>query len=220
MVIGIFDSGRGGVSVLKGLSRSLKKNVRFIYRDDPEYFPYGNKSPELITQRAIYNVERLKQQKAEMVVVACHTASCVAADKIREYFGGSIKMFDMVQATRRLIKPELFPLSFLATEATIRSNCYQRLYGSQDVIFQPVGALVKAIERSASPEEILDQLRQLINENSPDKPRSIVLACTHLSLPEVHIEQMIRRILNQKIRVIDPVKGVVNDVVAVLASHY
>ena len=77
--IGIFDSGIGGLTVLKQL-RALMPNERLIYFGDTARIPYGTKSRKLIQRYALEDAEFLLKHKVKMIVVACNTASALAID--------------------------------------------------------------------------------------------------------------------------------------------
>jgi len=83
--VGIFDSGIGGLSVLKDI-RSLLPNEELIYIADSAFAPYGNKPLEFIRQRCHDLTQFLLEQNAKAIVVACNTATAAAVDRLRQQF--------------------------------------------------------------------------------------------------------------------------------------
>ena len=85
ILIGIFDSGVGGLSVLKEVIRQLP-DEKFIYIADSAFTPYGEKTAEEIIERCHLLVEKLIGQGADIIVVACNTATAIAVNSLREHF--------------------------------------------------------------------------------------------------------------------------------------
>ena len=83
--IGVFDSGEGGLSVLKEITRLLPES-EYVYYSDNAYCPYGEKSPEYIQDRARAITERLLKEGADVIVVACNTATAAAISVLRSEY--------------------------------------------------------------------------------------------------------------------------------------
>ena len=83
--IGLFDSGVGGLSVLKELMKRLP-NEEFIYLGDTKNFPYGNKSTEIIVELARKNIEFLINKNVKIIIIACGTATSQALDIVKDEY--------------------------------------------------------------------------------------------------------------------------------------
>ena len=84
-VIGVFDSGVGGLKILQGMRGSVK-NTNFFYVFDRSGAPYGNKNEKTILKRACQITEMLIEKKASIVVIACNTATAIAIDHLRKNY--------------------------------------------------------------------------------------------------------------------------------------
>ena len=175
--IGIFDSGMGGISVLAEAMKVLN-NESFIYFGDNLYAPYGTKSSEKIYDRAKYIVDFLIQKNVKAILIACNTASSVAAERMRNEY--DLPIIAMEPA----LKPAAleFPgkdIAVLATELTLRLEKFKRLmnkYGSNAI---PIACpkIVEYVESSNQDEDkLIEYLKSLIENN---KYSAIVLGCTH-----------------------------------------
>lgn len=189
--IGVFDSGMGGISVLAKAIEFLPRE-RFIYFGDNEYAPYGAKSNELILKRSERIIERFIQQGCKAVVIACNTATSVAAAHLRTY--SPIPIIGMEPA----LKPaaERHPegtITVLATAVTLRLQKFQRLmsrYGQHTV---PISCpcLVEYVEHGETDLSLVENyLRQRLSICDPQAPSAIVLGCTHFYFVKALIAQM------------------------------
>lgn len=175
--IGIFDSGMGGISVLAEALKVLK-NESFVYFGDNLYAPYGTKPSDKIYERANYIVNFLIQKNVKAILIACNTASSVAAEKIR------MEYHLPIVAMEPALKPAAleFPgkdIAVLATELTLKLEKFKRLmnkYGSNAV---PIACpkIVEYVESLDQDEDkLIEYLKSLIDKN---KYSAIVLGCTH-----------------------------------------
>ena len=122
--IGVFDSGVGGITVLKEIRKELQ-NEDIIYLGDTENFPYGNKTKEEIIKFAEENVKKLLKYNVKIIVIACGTATSQAIEKLREEF--SIPIIGIIEPTVNYIKQKKYKeIGVIATEGTIRSGAWER----------------------------------------------------------------------------------------------
>ena len=184
-LIGMFDSGIGGLSVLQEARLLLPKNA-FVYLADQEYGPYGDRSLDEVRRRANVIVERLLTEGATMAVIACHTASAAALHSLRR---------DHPQLPIVGIEPAVKPaaertatrtVGVLATTATFQGELFasvvSRYAEDTRVIARPCPGLADLIE-SGSDEALLR--RELAKHLEPFRDQNvdqIVLGCTHYSL--------------------------------------
>ena len=122
--IGVFDSGIGGLTVLKHLRR-LMPNERFLYLGDTARVPYGNKSRETITMYAQQCAGFLMSKNVKLIVVACNTVSANALDEVQE--DSSVPVVGMIAPAARgaLQQSNTGKIGIIGTRATIGSNAYQ-----------------------------------------------------------------------------------------------
>jgi glutamate racemase len=192
--IGVFDSGIGGVSVLKHL-RQLLPHEDLLYCADSKHAPYGNKSPEFIRERSHALTRFLIGQGAKAIVVACNTATAGAIASLREHF--SLPIIGMEPA----VKPAAAAskngvIGVLATIGTLKSAQFAALlesYGRNvQVVTQACPGLVECVERgeldSDATGELVAQYLQPLLAAGAD---TIVLGCTHYPfLRQVIVQQL------------------------------
>lgn len=202
MPIGIFDSGVGGISVLKHI-HTLLPNEHLMYMADSKYAPYGNKTANEITQRCLILCDYLLQKNVKAIVVACNTATAAAIDKLRETF--EIPIIGMEPA----VKPAAAAskngiIGVLATVGTLKSAQFAALleaYGRDvKVVTQACAGLVGCIERGEIDTPATEALiRMYTAPLLAEGADTIVLGCTHYPL----VKHVIQEIVGDKITLID-----------------
>ena len=216
--IGIFDSGAGGLSVLKEIRKALPSG-HFIYYADNANCPYGEKSAEFIQERARAITRLLLDRGAQAVVVACNTATGAAIADLRARF--DIPFIGMEPA----VKPAALGtrsgvIGVLATAGTLKASKYLNTKGKyqDDVrIEEHVGeGFVQLVERGEldGPEverTVRASLQPLLDAGAD----TIVLGCTHYPF----LQPVIERIAGPGVRVIDPAPAVARQLVKVLSEH-
>lgn len=123
--IGLFDSGVGGLTVLKALQQELPYES-FIYFGDTARLPYGEKSSETIQRYSIDNAHFLLKQQIKMLIIACNTASAHALDILRDNFSIPIVGVVIPGAKAAVEASSSGRIGILGTRATICSGCYER----------------------------------------------------------------------------------------------
>src|ERR1700735_3454775 len=123
--IGVFDSGFGGLTVLKALLR-LIPNADYIYFGDTARLPYGSKSAETVARYAGGGSHYLEQQGAQALVIACNTATALAMDKITQ--AASVPVVGVIEpgTDRAAAESENKKVVVIGTEATVSSHAYLR----------------------------------------------------------------------------------------------
>lgn len=180
--IGVFDSGLGGISVLKRLT-DLLPHERFVFYGDSAHAPYGDKDPEWVLRRSRLITEALMGQGAKAIVIACNTATSVAAAALRAEHPD----FPIVG-----IEPALKPATefahherilVMATDITIRLDKFHRLarqYGSHsDLITVPCKGLADLIETGKLDGREMRDLLEGYLAPYRGQVSSVVLGCTH-----------------------------------------
>lgn len=201
--IGVFDSGVGGLSVLRRIRADLPHEA-FVYVADSGHAPYGNKADEFITRRAFIITKFLLDQGAKAVVVACNTATAAAITRLRERFdipiiGVEPALKPAVAATRSGV------VGVLATGNTVRSDKFAALldqHGHQArVIVQPCPGLADCVENGElsgpQPQALLEKFLAPLLEQGAD---TLVLGCTHYPF----LAPLIQCLVHQDTVILDP----------------
>lgn len=202
-MVGVYDSGIGGLSVWKEL-RALMPRQDYVYVADSAHCPYGEKSPEYITGRACAVTDFLIGRGAEAVVVACNTATAAAISYLRGHF--SIPFVGMEPAVKpAALASRTGVVGVLATANTFKGSLYRDTvlkYASGVRIIEKVGwGLVEAVERGKVPSDLIDRYVAEMTEEGADV---IVLGCTHYPF----LQQEIARAAGPSVRIINPAPAV------------
>lgn len=192
--IGVFDSGVGGISVLKHIRAALP-NENLLYVADSKFAPYGNKTPEFIRERADAIAQFLIKKGAKALVVACNTATAAAAECLRGHYAiPIIAMEPAVKPAAQATKTGV--IGVLATSGTLQSAQFAALlehYGQHvQVVTQACHGLVERIEHGdlagAETEALLAKYLNPLLEAHAD---TIVLGCTHYPFVRPLIENLV-----------------------------
>lgn len=177
-LIGIFDSGLGGISVLEQLRR-VAPACDFLYVADHEFCPYGRRPPQQILSRAVLIAKFLQRSGAEKIVIACNTAS-VFAREIR--FVTKLPVLDVITPTcNAVIRNNFQKVALLATCVTIQSGEYQQKLkgcGVETVCFD-CSALVPLVENGATGEQHLRTVADCLHSLPDSHAEAVILGCTH-----------------------------------------
>jgi len=201
--VGVFDSGVGGLSVLRRIRADLPHEM-LLYVADSGHAPYGNKPNEFIARRSVAITEFLLEQDAKAIVVACNTATAAAIARLRERFGVPIIGIEpaikpAVAATRSGV------VGILATGNTVRSDKFAALLDQHGhrarVMVQPCPGLADCVERGElsgpRPRALLEQFLEPLLEQGVD---TLVLGCTHYPF----LIPLIQRLAGPDVAVLDP----------------
>ncbi len=207
--IGVFDSGVGGLSVLKSLLEKFP-NEQFIYLGDTARLPYGTKNPESVIRYAKQACAFLSRMQVKSIVIACHTASTCAIPTLREHFPHLV-IEGMVEASSKRaaeVVQEGAVLIF-GTEATVNSQRYdtaiRAINPKLSVVSQACGLLVTLAEENwitgEVPEKIVSHYFDLVSKRHPGEViQALILACTHFPV----LFETIRKVLPDSVELIDP----------------
>jgi len=201
--IGIFDSGVGGLTVLKALLQVLPGEQLF-YLGDTARVPYGTKSPGTVLRYAQEAAEFLVQQRVKMLVVACNTASAVAVDVLEQRF--SLPVVGVIEpgARKAAFVTKNRRVGVIGTEGTIRSGAYSRAICAVDAEIEVFSAacplFVPLVEEGWAEHKVAtlaarEYLAPLIAQNID----TLVLGCTHYPL----LKKTLQRILGPQVQLID-----------------
>lgn len=187
--IGVFDSGVGGLTVLKALEAALP-HERFIYLGDTARLPYGTKSAGTVQRYAVQAAHALVERGVKALVIACNTASAVALDALRDAYR-PLPVFGVVDpgADAACRASRNGRIAVIATESTVRGGAYQRAILSRRpharVLARPCPLLVSLAEEGwisgDVPERVVDAyLGAWLHEDS--HPDCLLLGCTHFPI--------------------------------------
>jgi glutamate racemase len=201
--IGVFDSGVGGLSVLKAI-RALLPHEHLVYVADSAHVPYGNKSPEYIQQRSLTLTKFLiEQHHAKAIVVACNTATAAAVSLLRANF--SVPIVGMEPAVKPAVAASNNKIiGVLATEGTLKSAQFaallERFAANVTVITQPCHGLVEKVEQgdvsAIATRELVARYALPLVERGAD---TLILGCTHYPF----LRELIADVVGKNITLID-----------------
>jgi len=208
-MIGIFDSGAGGLSVWKELVK-IMPSEDYYYISDAAFCPYGPKSKEMISKRASAISEFLIERKAEIIVVACNTATAAAIEDLRQKFDiPFVGMEPAVKPAAAMTKTGV--IGVLATQGTFKGSLYlatsEKYARKKEVkIVEQVGeGLVELVESGKVDTPETEQLvRKYIDPMIAAGADCVVLGCTHYPF----LEKVIRRIAPENLNVINPAPAI------------
>lgn len=192
--IGVFDSGYGGLTILKSIREQLPQ-YDYLYLGDNARAPYGSRSFELVYEFTLQAVRRLFELGCHLVILACNTASAKALRSIQQndlpYLDPSRRVLGVIRPTVEVIGniTRNGHIGILATPGTIKSESYnielQKFYPSVHVTGQACPLWVPLIENNEHNEEGADYfVRKYLNQLLEKDPEidTIILGCTHYPL--------------------------------------
>lgn len=215
-MIGLFDSGVGGLSVLKELRR-VAPDADILYFGDIAHAPYGPKSTEELVVLTLQAMTRLHERGVTQFVAACNSISVSVIQPIVSMFGGTPgHIIEMVGPTAgQVAKMDHGNVMVIATEATVRSGLYERTFRSLSipVSMLAVPELAFAIEQGASREDFESILRPVVASCRDQNIDTLVLGCTHYPLVGDVITQCVQAGTGRAINVFDPAAAVAREAV-------
>jgi glutamate racemase len=211
--IGVFDSGFGGLTVLRELLRVLP-GVDYLYFGDTARLPYGSKSAHTVAKYAISSTHFLQNQGAEMLVIACNTATALALDEIR--VASSVPVIGVVEpgAQRAAEVSKARKAAVIATEATIASHAYFMALADRGIAAAEKACplLVPLIEEGWVEHPVTEQVAHIyIDEIFQDGARGadvLLLGCTHYPL----IRPLLHRVAPPEVQIVDSAESTAAEV--------
>ena len=201
--IGVFDSGFGGLTVLRALLPRIP-GAHYIYVGDTARLPYGAKSKETIARYAVESARFLEERGAEFLVIACNTASALALDEIRSAVKvpvvgviepGARAAFHALGSRFSTAPPEPDVL-VLATDATVQSHAYRKECDALGLRATEVACplLVPRVEEGWVDHNVTREVLRIYLEGAlrQSSPQAVLLGCTHYPLIAPEIERALR----------------------------
>ncbi len=201
--IGIFDSGIGGLTVVRQINRVLP-NESLVYLGDTARVPYGSKSPSTVVRFACEDTQFLVQQNVKAVVVACNTASAWALPTLERKFNLPVFGVIIPGACAALEKSKNQRIGIIGTSATIRSQAYSKAIlarcDSAQVFARACPLLVPLVEEAWMDHPVTTRvLREYLRPLLKNRIDTLVLGCTHYPL----LKEAIRKVTHGKIALVD-----------------
>lgn len=243
-MVGIFDSGVGGLSVFREILKRLPEES-YIYYSDNAHCPYGEKSQEYVTERARRITEHLIQEGAEIIVVACNTATAAAIAALRKEYSdkSSPEVKERVSSLSSgrqdhimfigmepAVKPAVLNtrsgvIGVLATAGTLKGSKYinnRELYSNDVKIVEHVGqGFVELVESGRTCGEEAEMIvRESVKPLLDAGADTIVLGCTHYPFLKEAIEKAAHAIApHRRITIMDPAPAVARHLVEIMQKE-
>ena len=217
--IGVFDSGLGGLTVVRKLRQELPAE-RIVYFGDLARLPYGSKSDEQIREFSVQNTEFLLRRKVKAVVIACNSSASAAFWFLKGRY--KIPIIDVMQpAAREAAKTTRNQrIGVIGTQATISSRAYERAIAQANPNAQVFTAacplLVPIVEEGILKGELVEMvLKRYLKPLLKHRVDTLVLGCTHYPL----LRSAIQKVAGPKVRLIDSAPPAVRELKRVLEER-
>ena len=218
-MIGIFDSGVGGLTVARAIMQQIP-GYDIVYFGDTAHTPYGTKSSETVIGYTINNIEFLLSRGAELIVIACNTASSVATAAVLKQF--SVPIFEVITPAVELAVQASKNLNFgiIGTRATITSGIYEtKIIENQPearVYSVACPLLVPLVEEGwLDKTETAMIVKKYLRPLKIHQIDTLILGCTHYPL----LKKVIQRKIGKRVHLIDSSISVSHSVKAFLAAN-
>lgn len=222
-LIGVFDSGFGGLTVLRELLHHLP-GADFVYLGDTAHLPYGSKSQAAITRYTRAAIRELVSRGAELVVIACNTASALALPSLQD--NAPVPLVGVVgpgAEAAATITPSGSTVLVLATEGTCNSHAYAEACAAHGLqaVEKPCPLFVPLVEEGWTDGPITEQIADVYLQEAlaaaTQPPQAIVLGCTHYPLLRPLLQREIAR-LDGNIPIVDSAEATARHTVTLLPN--
>lgn len=214
--IGVFDSGVGGLTVVKSLWNYFPQE-KIVYFGDTAHLPYGSRSPEQIVHFGLEILDFLLRRDVKAVIAACNTSSSVSLTRLQEK--SPVPVFGMIEpgVKSALKKTNNKKIGVLATKATVNSGAYERSFRQGDpdvrVFAQSCPLFVPLVENgSVERRETYQIARSYLRPLQEEGVDTLVFGCTHYP----YLASVIRHIVGEEVQLVDPAEEVVRELADIL----
>lgn len=228
--IGVFDSGVGGLTVIRALEKAMPRES-FIYFGDTAHVPYGHRDPEEIKQFALQIGRYLEKQGCKMLLIACNTSTALAYEMLCQALSipvvGVIEpAVDKVCGSKdpeipkdQAAAPEGDPVGVIATQAAVNSGVFQRMFTlkapHRPVYMMACPAFVPLVEAGITEgPQVEAAVKEYLTPLKEDGIRTLIMGCTHYPF----LAAAFRRFLGSEVELLDPATETVRRGGAILAS--
>jgi glutamate racemase len=217
--IGVFDSGFGGLTVLKSLLEVVPE-ANYLYFGDTARLPYGSKSVETVARYACEAVKFLEHEGAEMLVIACNTATALAIDQIKQ--ASSVPVVGVIEpgAQRARLASRARKVVVIGTDATVSSHAYEKALSALNVETREKACplLVPLVEEGWVDHPVTEQVARIyLNEAFSDGFASadvLLLGCTHYPL----LKPVLQRVAPGHVTLVDSAESTALAVLNILKA--
>jgi glutamate racemase len=199
----VFDSGIGGLTVVRELRRCLP-NESIIYFGDTARLPYGTKSAETITRFAVEDADFLLNRGAKLIIVACHSASSAALPELERRL--AVPVLGVIQPGARAAVAATVSnrIAVIGTQATVASGAYEQairdLRPDVEIIARATPLFVSLAEEGWLEDDVAEAVaRRYLGGLSAEGVDALLLGCTHFPL----LAPVIRRVMGPEVRLVD-----------------
>ena len=217
--IGVFDSGLGGLTVLKEIM-SILPNENIVYFGDTARVPYGSRSKETVIKYTFQAINFLISKNVKAIVIACNTATAISLELAQQKY--DIPIIGVVEAGARTAAytTENKLVGVIGTEGTINSKAYEeeihKIDNSVRIIGKACPLFVPIVEEGWSNTEVAYLTAQrYLEELKEEGIDSLVLGCTHYPL----LKNTINRVVDGKIKLVNPAIETAKDLKDVLTKN-
>jgi glutamate racemase len=217
--IGVFDSGFGGLTVLKALLKLIPQ-ADYLYFGDTARLPYGSKSAETVARYAVGAAHYLEERGAQMLVIACNTATALALDKITA--AAHVPVVGVIEpgADRAAAETQAQTIVVIGTEATVSSHAYLKALEARGMQAKEKACplLVPLVEEGWIEHPVTEEVARIyLNEAFADDFKSadvLLLGCTHYPL----LKSVLHKVAPEHVKIVDSADATA-DAVARLARR-
>jgi len=214
--IGVFDSGVGGLTVVKELLNSLPEED-IVYLGDTARVPYGNKSYQTVTRYSFEIADFLISKDIKILVVACNTASALSLNDIKGRYNIPVVGVIMPGVKKAIKSTSNFRIGIIGTEATINSNSYynaiKKLAPDSKIYSKACPLFVPLAEEGLLDDEITFlTAKKYLKEMKEAQIDSLILGCTHYPL----LKKVIRKVMGKDVILVDSAKETAKEVEKIL----
>ncbi|HOV89971.1 MAG TPA: glutamate racemase [Syntrophorhabdaceae bacterium] len=210
--IGMFDSGVGGLTVLKELKRLLPRE-NIIYLGDTARVPYGNRSPETITRYALESALFLLTKGVKLLVIACNTSSAIAINILARKL--PIPVIGVIEPGARgaVAATKKKKIGVIGTKATIMSKAYEKSIKAIDpeieVVSKPCPLFVPIVEEGLEDDKVAHIMaHRYLKDLRESGIDTLVLGCTHYPV----MEDVIKKTVGEHVQIINTGKETAKEV--------
>jgi glutamate racemase len=217
--IGVFDSGVGGLSVFRALERRLPAES-LIYLGDTARIPYGTRSVETVQRYALEDAAFILSKRVKAIVIACNTASALAADRLSESCAVPVLGVIRPGARRAVERTRSGYIGVIATEATVASRAYERemiaIREHLEIISRPCPLFVPLAEEGWIDHPVTRQVaEEYLKDLRESRVDTLVLGCTHYPI----LLPMIEAVMGDEVNFIDSGEAVADDLARLLEEN-
>lgn len=218
-MIGIFDSGVGGLTVVGEFFKKLPE-YKITYFGDTARVPYGTKSKDTVTGYSLQNSHFLIKNKASIIIVACNTASALAIDTLQKNFDVPIIGVLKPAVKKAVSVTSSGKIGVIGTRSTIESGIYNKMikqiHSDAKIYLKACPLLVSLVEenwiKSGETKRILKKYLKPFKDYNVD---TLILGCTHYPL----LSDIISNIMGKNVTIVDPATEIVDEVKEILENN-